>query len=161
MKNKTGIELIAQERKKTATNYCVGFMFNEKETDVLLIEKQKPDWQRGKFNGIGGKVEVGETSSQAMKREFIEETGVDTDKWKYIISIYGEGWKVDVFTCKTDDVFEAETIEKERVCLIPLTDLDNYNLISNLYWLIPMCLDKNDDNKSGINYHISNEHYGK
>jgi 8-oxo-dGTP diphosphatase len=132
------------------TKYCLGFMFNENETDVLLIEKQKPSWQRGKFNGIGGKVEEGETSMMAMCREFNEETGIDNSLWDYVVSIYGEDWHVDVFTIKDDVVFNFEQKESERLALIPIKDLDDFNVIHNLYWLIPLCLEMN------IDYSISN-----
>jgi 8-oxo-dGTP diphosphatase len=139
------------------TKYCLGFMFNNNETDVLLIEKQKPVWQAGKFNGIGGKVENGESSAFAMRREFKEETGIDTLAWRYVVTMSGDDWQVDVFTCKSDDAFDYQQMESEKVSLIPLDELESYNLISNLYWLIPMCLDKNDDHKSYINYSISNK----
>jgi len=138
------------------TKYVLGFMFNKNETDVLLIEKQKPAWQRGKLNGIGGKVEFGEMNIDAIIREFKEECGIEQRGWKYIVSMYGDDWLVDVFTCTTDQVFDFKQTEAEKVCLIPLNELDKYDTISNLYWLIPMCLDKNDDGKSGINYKVSN-----
>jgi 8-oxo-dGTP pyrophosphatase MutT (NUDIX family) len=34
-----------------------------RQIEVLLIEKQKPAWQRGKLNGVGGKIEPGENPS--------------------------------------------------------------------------------------------------
>jgi hypothetical protein len=37
--------------------YVCGFMFANDFTEVALIRKNKPEWQRGKLNGIGGKVE--------------------------------------------------------------------------------------------------------
>jgi len=124
------------------TKYCLGFMFNEKETDVLLIEKAKPDWQKGKFNGIGGKIEDGESSLQAMRREFKEECGIEQSIWRYVATMYYmDVWKVDVFTCKSDDVFNFKTMEKEIVNLIPISELDRFDLLPNLNWLIPMCLD--------------------
>ncbi len=119
----------------------VGFMFNENETDVLLIEKKKPKWQFGKFNGIGGKCEDGEPFINAMVREFKEETGIDTKGWFEVTTIGGEDWEVMVYALKSDCVFDFKTMEEETVNLIPLKELDSYNLISNLYWLIPMCLD--------------------
>jgi len=133
----------------------VGFMFNEKETDVLLIKKNKPKWQLGKFNGIGGKVEDGEFYHCAMVREFKEETGIDsneTDWWKVIL-IGGDDWEVQVFTAKSDNVFNFKTMEEETVNLLPLKELDSYDLISNLYWLIPLCL---DSVHGEINYDIYN-----
>ena len=124
------------------TKYCLGFMFNEKETDVLLIEKSKPDWQKGKFNGIGGKVEEGESPVQAMRREFKEECGIEQPIWRYVVSMsMPDAWVVDVFTCKSDNVFNFKTMEQEIVNLISLSELDKFDLLPNLNWLIPMCLD--------------------
>ena len=58
--------------------YVAGFTFSENDTDVLLIEKQNPAWQRGFLNAVGGKIEPGEQPLEAMTREFKEETGVRT-----------------------------------------------------------------------------------
>lgn len=132
------------------TKYCLGFMFNKNETDVLLIQKTKPAWQFGKFNGIGGKLEKDETPYGAMVREFKEETGLDSPLWKEVVKMYGDDWEVYVFTCKSDDVFDYKQMEGEEPNLLPLAELDKYDLIDNLNWLIPMCLDKN------INYKVSN-----
>lgn len=131
----------------------VGFMFNENETDVLLIVKNKPSWQFGKLNGIGGKVEAGETYGRAMCRKFQEETGIGWGDWNYVITMGGDDWEVQVFTAKSDAVFEFKQMEDEEVCLIPINDLDNYFHLSNLRWLIPMCLDANDNR---IDYQVFN-----
>lgn len=60
--------------KAVAHRYVLGFMFDHEEKHVLLIWKNRPKWQAGKLNGIGGKIEAGETPLQAMEREFTEET---------------------------------------------------------------------------------------
>lgn len=64
-------------------NYVVGFLFNHDLSQVALIRKIKPQWQAGKLNGVGGKIEPGETPLEAMVREFKEETGayVPPDDW--------------------------------------------------------------------------------
>lgn len=60
---------------KVEVEYVLGFMFNLAESKVLLVWKNRPAWQAGKLNGVGGKIEEGETPIQAMNREFAEETG--------------------------------------------------------------------------------------
>lgn len=65
----------------------LGFAFDRANDQVLLIRKNRPDWQAGKLNGIGGHMEGGDGGSTraAMRREFAEETGVDTllDDWRH------------------------------------------------------------------------------
>src|ERR1700690_3869942 len=63
------------------TRFVLGFLFDPSRIAVLLIRKARPDWQRGKLNGIGGKIEVGEVPSQAMEREFREESGLTVKTW--------------------------------------------------------------------------------
>ena len=60
----------------------VGFLFRNSGTEVALVRKLKPEWQRGLLNGIGGKIEPGEDSREAMVREFEEETGARVDAWR-------------------------------------------------------------------------------
>lgn len=59
---------------KVQRRYVLGFLFSEDGSRVLLIWKNRPAWQAGKLNGIGGKIEDGEQPLDAMKREFVEET---------------------------------------------------------------------------------------
>lgn len=61
--------------------YVVGLLFDNIDR-VLLINKNRPDWQRGYFNGLGGAINEGETSKQAMSRECKEESGLDINTWE-------------------------------------------------------------------------------
>lgn len=56
----------------------VGYIFSNDMQKVVLIEKDKPDWQAGKWNGVGGKMNDvdGGFPSHTMSRECLEETGV-------------------------------------------------------------------------------------
>jgi 8-oxo-dGTP pyrophosphatase MutT (NUDIX family) len=45
--------------------------------NVLVVQKDKPDWQVGRYNLPGGKIEEGETPIQATFRETREEAGYD------------------------------------------------------------------------------------
>src|SRR5574344_1132288 len=56
------------------TKYVLGFMISN-DNRIALIQKKRPTWQEGLFNGIGGKIEETDScAKQAMRREFEEET---------------------------------------------------------------------------------------
>lgn len=64
------------------TNYVLGFITDRKR--VLLIKKNRPEWQQGLYNGVGGKVLENESPESAMVREAKEETNLDIIKWTKI-----------------------------------------------------------------------------
>lgn len=68
--------------------WAVGFLVDDARERVVLIRKNRPAWQEGKLNGVGGKVEPGETAYRAMAREFVEETGYDGPlAWERYVSL--------------------------------------------------------------------------
>lgn len=123
------------------TEYVVGFLYNERKSIVVLIEKQRPAWQKGRLNGVGGHIEPGETPLDAMRREFWEEAGVKIDDWELAVEMTGRTWRVHFFTA-CGNVLDTWTRTDESICLVgvlnaPLTP----NILPNLGWLIPLCLD--------------------
>ena len=139
-----------------ATNhqsYVLGFAFSEDGKELLVIKKSKPEWQAGKFNGIGGKIEPFEPGISAMVREFSEETGLFTDPldWDYIGAMQGTDYTgeksfcVKVFVLYSDFVKEVTSPTEEPVQLIPVAELDRYPHIPNLDWLVPMALNYREE----------------
>lgn len=127
--------------------YVTGFLFSNDTRHVVLIKKINPKWQRGLFNGIGGKIEANESSIDAMVREFCEETGVITQQtdWTCYANIYRPNcYDVDVYFARSDLAFNAKTVEQEQVHIIQLAELPN-NMVPNLQWLIPLALDQQAD----------------
>ncbi len=55
-------------------NYCVCILFNKDLTKTLLIQKAEGKWFAGMYNGLGGKLEEGETAKEACIREVWEES---------------------------------------------------------------------------------------
>jgi 8-oxo-dGTP diphosphatase len=116
--------------------YSVGFLFNDDQ--VVLIEKNRPAWQKGKLNGIGGHVEPGETFEECMEREFEEETGVKVTGWTQFMIMDFPDAEIAFFT-KFDHeaVSQTKTVTDERVCRMEVWDIQNWNVIDNLTWIIP------------------------
>jgi 8-oxo-dGTP diphosphatase len=123
------------------TNYVVGFLFNDWKQTVVLIEKQKPDWQKGRLNGVGGKIEPGETPFEAMTREFEEETGVRVEGWnKFAVLRCGPGATVHFFWAVNGNASaECRSVTDENVGIYSTCCLPNH-VMTNLPWLIPMAL---------------------
>lgn len=125
-------------------NYVTGFMFSKDRRNVVLISKLNPAWQRGLLNGIGGKIESGETPAQAMSREFKEETGVQTSdtQWTpFAVITHQETYHVNFFFTFDDVAFNVTTTEKEVVGVYDVNALP-IHVIANLTWLIPLALDR-------------------
>lgn len=129
-------------------NYVAGFMFDHGRTRVALIRKEKPAWQKGLLNGIGGKIEAdkdGFSSASAMAREFTEETGCQTtaQQWELFCAMSdGATWAVDFFAT-VGDLDLLRSMESEQVEILFLDDIwsRRAELVENLTWLIPLALD--------------------
>lgn len=122
--------------------YVAGFMFSEDKKKVALIIKNRPQWQKGLMNGIGGHVETGEKPYDAMVREFEEETGVRHSDWNHFCTLQGPFGKVHFY--KAIGVLgRLKTLTDETVCVCKAWRLNG--VVPNLNWLIPMALSKNND----------------
>ena len=77
--------------------YVCGFFFSPDRGRVLLIRKRRPAWQVGRLNGVGGKIEPGESPAQAMCREFREEAGLDVGDWQPGVELTGPDWRGHFF----------------------------------------------------------------
>jgi 8-oxo-dGTP diphosphatase len=142
---------------KNVTTYVLGFAFDvdRKFESVCLIEKQKPTWQAGLLNGVGGKVEEQDKLTEitpparqarrAMAREFLEETGatIHEDLWhRFFVMRFDNGAVVHCFTAHLPDDQMPQTTETERVDMYAVHEggawFLRFPIVPNLRWLIPM-----------------------
>lgn len=125
-------------------NYTLGFIFTSALDRVLLVHKINPEWQAGKVNGVGGKIEEGEDPITCIVREVGEETGLITsaDQWIHLGEMGSDAWRMYVFTLVYDgDIGDAKSADKEKVEWFNSNALPQ-NILSNLSWLVPLAIDR-------------------
>jgi 8-oxo-dGTP diphosphatase len=124
--------------------YVAGFLISDDAKHVALIQKQRPDWQRGRLNGIGGHIESDETPAEAMNREFFEETGANVTTWKPFCTLLGPTWRVEWF--KDVGSRKLKNMTDEHVSWVAVNKVlsGRANVIPNVRWLLLLALDKNN-----------------
>lgn len=127
--------------------YVLGLMFDDACSSVVLIRKDKPAWQAGLFNGVGGSIETDESPLMAMIREFKEEAGVDSTGlgWNEFSELSGSDFVVYCFRCNNTGAWRnACTVERELVSKVSIHELRHHRCVSSLTWLIHLALDANN-----------------
>lgn len=118
----------------------VGFLFSEDAKRVVLIKKNRPEWQKGYYNGIGGHVMHGEHFSGAMEREFAEEAGMKVYGWRHFVTLKNK--EVEIYFYNAfGDVDKAISCTDEKIIVFDVLNLPMKEVIYNLNWLIPLALD--------------------
>jgi 8-oxo-dGTP diphosphatase len=119
----------------------LGYIMSPDGRQVLMIHRNKrpEDLHYGKYNGLGGRVEPGETVVAGMRREILEESGLAVRKLALRGTIswpgfgkHGEAWFGFIFRI---DGWEGtphagnhegtlEWVDVERILKLPLWDSD-------------------------------------
>jgi len=141
--------------------YVVGFLFDSARRQVVLIEKKRPAWQTGKWNGVGGKVEAPELPPEAMRREFDEETGVDMyGSWECFATLETKGGVIYFFRGFSDKAFDVASRTDEEVSIWAVDQVTDpffaRDFLANTPWLVSMALSIDADAAS---YFIIQEKY--
>jgi len=130
-------------------DYVLGF-FITSDDKVLVIRKERPDYQKGKLNGVGGKIEKGEKPIDEMIREFREESNIvtDHDEWEHYSTLkwYSERLskpsKIYVFRNFTHETSDEIDISNpptdEKLEWIDLDERIPDDIMVNLKYLIPL-----------------------
>ena len=128
--------------------YVLGFAFSADLNHVWLIQKTRPEWQRGLFNGVGGKVESFESPAEAMAREFQEETGERITAWQRFAFMSAGNAHIFCFACTVPEDQHPHTTTDEIVSYVRVADIHingSLPMIGNIPWLVHMaqaCLRK-------------------
>jgi 8-oxo-dGTP diphosphatase len=103
---------------------------------MLLRNKKENDVNEGKWIGVGGKCEKGESPEECVIRETFEETGIKLESFKMrgVMTFASEGWEDEYIFVYTSDKFsghitecnegELAWIDKDKIMDLNLWDGD-------------------------------------
>jgi 8-oxo-dGTP pyrophosphatase MutT (NUDIX family) len=123
----------------------IGYLFSVCRNYIAVIHQNfDNDKIKGVFlNGPVGHIEKDESSKDAVRREFREETGVDIEDWKLVCNLYSSNLQVDFYKSFSDKVFDVKTIEDEMVSVYNIGQLQFLPCHPNMQIIIGMCMDDN------------------
>ena len=108
------------------------YIKHEGHTLMVYRNKKPNDMHQGKWNGLGGKFEAGESPEECVIREVLEELGLEIHKPKLhgllmFPAFKGNDWYVFVFTARE---FEGQLIDSPEgeLAWIPDEKLTSLNL---------------------------------
>lgn len=136
-------------------------LFLLKDNEILLAVKKR-GFGEGLWNGVGGKIESGETIEQALVRECQEEIEVTPVSYSQVaeLDFYGgtkaEPWHLQIFAYFCNN-WQGEPVETEEMApkWYKLTDLPYaYMWDDDKYWL-PLVL-KGKKLKANFNFNENN-----
>ncbi|MCT7546105.1 NUDIX hydrolase [Aliarcobacter cryaerophilus] len=110
----------------------VGIITDNKE--ILLLKKNNPDWQKGLYNGIGGKVELNTTPLETIRKKCQEELGVNISNWIELDSeISSSGIEIVYFltTLNEGEIKKLQSQTDERAELFSINNLPT-NILQDL-----------------------------
>ncbi|WP_418187290.1 NUDIX domain-containing protein [Aliarcobacter lanthieri] len=85
---------------------------------ILLLRKNNPDWQRGLYNGIGGKVDIDSTPIDTIIKISKEEIGLDILNWNELETIIlANGVELTYLLSLVDEeqIKKAKSLTDERL----------------------------------------------
>lgn len=121
----------------------ISFIVRQNAVLLIKLPSDRPGWS-GRYNGVGGHVEIGEDPLSAARREVLEETGLtvpDQHLCGVVTVDTGDSPGIGLF------IFIGESIEGELAASsegnpawVPLDGLAEFQLVEDMEFLIPQAL---------------------
>ncbi|MFF2090510.1 NUDIX domain-containing protein [Paenibacillus sp. NPDC058174] len=130
---------------------------------ILLLNRERSSWM-GRWNGVGGKLDKGETARSSMEREIAEETGIAAEAFRSLLfkgmitwtSVSGTDFGgIYVYVAELPEDYRYETPIKTDEGILDWKEIswimhpDNLGVASNL----PTCLMKLLEDERCYNHH--------
>ena len=117
---------------------CSTLCYLERGDEYLMLHRVKKDHDvnQGKWIGVGGKFQDGESPEECILRECLEETGLTLTEYRYrgLVTFVSDRWTTEymhLFTASawTGELTECsegdlEWVPKEKVCGLPIWEGD-------------------------------------
>lgn len=122
---------------------------------MLFRNKKKNDMNEGKWMGVGGHIEKGETPEQAAIREIKEETGLIVESLNYVgvVKFINDDYD-ELMHLFTVDSFKGELIEcnEGELKWIPIKDIYNYPMWEGDKAFLPLLVNNSEFFKLKLTY---------
>jgi len=122
-------------------HYVLGFLFDIRNKNRIILILKKKGWQKGMWNGIGGKIEKGELPIEAMRRECLEETGLAIKKWQHTVVVTGDEYKLFVYYAFAKLTEVSLCTDAGELSEIHLVSSLPVRLVPKVNWLLNMQLE--------------------
>lgn len=124
---------------------------------MLYRNKKENDINEGKWIGVGGKFEAGETADECVCREVQEETGLTLTSYKQrgIIYFHSDRWESEEMYLYTADGFEGELVtdcNEGELRWVPLEDIMKLNLWEGDRIFLEQLIAGEDDIRRTVRY---------
>lgn len=129
--------------------YTLAFIRNNGK--ILMINREKRPWQ-GAWNGIGGKLEPGETAEECVIREIREETGIDVVQpvFRGVVTWNSDNEEIQgmyIFVADVGTVADLVTPKRTREGILEwkpeswILSEENYGAVPTLRYFMKAALD--------------------
>ena len=121
----------------------ISFILRQSEILLIKLPQDHPGWA-GRYNGVGGHVEIGEDPLSAAQREVLEETGlaVSGQNLVGVVTVdtgHSPGIGLFVFVGKSIEG-NLEPSSEGTPAWLPIEDLASFQLVEDMKFLIPQAL---------------------
>lgn len=132
----------------------------EKDNHYLMLcrSPKKKDGSVGKWLGVGGKIEEGETPDECIVRETKEETGLRLTRYRQrgVIRYYSDVWEDEIMYLYTADGFEGELVDacdEGELRWIPMREVLNLKLWEGDKIFLQKLMDGEQNIRLSLTYH--------
>jgi len=134
--------------------YTLGFI--QRKDEILMVNRYKKPW-KGAWNGVGGKIDSGETPLECIIREVLEETGIfiteDQVSDKGILTwnsfdAMGNGLHIFLISVPMDFEYQTPKAVEEGILdwkkLEWINDYENIGVAHNIPYFLPIVIGEKD-----------------